>query len=118
MSKVYRVCAVPEVCKLQGGAGTHRRAGIDFGIEARLISGEKLNGGILQVSEEALAAILKDDLLISKPVEAAALEPATEPPEPDRDELARLYKERFGKAPHAKMPIEKLIERLEHADPA
>ncbi len=115
MSKVYSVRAVPEVCKLQGGAGTHRRAGIDFGIEARLLASEK-DHGVLQVSEDDLATILKDDLLIIKAVDAAALKPATEPPEPDREELARLYKERFGKAPHAKMPIEKLIERLEHSE--
>ena len=111
MEKVYKVRAVAEVCKLHGGRGTHRRSGIDFGIEPALVSGGDHDGAV-QLDEDDLEAVLLDDLLVFSHVDPDDDEPEDDP-DPDRAALELRYEEIYGQKPHPKMKLQTLIDRVE-----
>ena len=104
--------AVAEVCKLRGGTGTHRRAGLDFGIVPVLVSDGE-HEGVETVSEGNLEAIVGDDLLICKLVTPEELQEPEEEPQPEWAKLAIEYEELYGQKPHPKMLLETLVDRIE-----
>lgn len=112
MEKVYSVRAVAEVCKLKSGTGTHRRSGIDFGLEPILVSDHEFEDA-RRVSAEELEAVLLDDLLILTRLGPEDFEEPETEPEPDRAELEQRYDELYGQKPHPKMKLETLIDRIE-----